>query len=71
MHLATATEMAKDSHPPAPELISVKVWATVYRKIRTVAAWKGVNIADYLSQSMLPIVDRDFEKMKQESEEDD
>jgi uncharacterized protein (DUF1778 family) len=44
-------------------LVSVKIDADVYRLIRTVAAWRGENIADYLSESMLPIAKRDVAKI--------
>lgn len=46
------------------ELISVKIEPDVYRLIRTVAAWKGENISEYLSEAVRPVAQRDFDRMK-------
>jgi hypothetical protein len=46
------------------ELISVKIRADVYRLVKTVAAWKGETVAEYLSEIALPPARRDFERMK-------
>ena len=45
-------------------LISVKIKPEVYRLVRTVAAWKGENIAEYLSEAVRPVVQRDCDRMK-------
>lgn len=50
-----------------PEQVSVKINADVYRLVRTVAAWKGVNISDYLSEIVEPIARRDMAKMQKEA----
>lgn len=49
--------------------VSVKMDADVYRMVRTVAAWRGVNVADYLSEIVAPIVKRDMVKMNKEMEQ--
>jgi hypothetical protein len=49
--------------------VSVKMDADVYRMVRTVAAWRGVNVADYLSEIVAPIVKRDMAKMNKEMEQ--
>jgi hypothetical protein len=46
--------------------VSVKIDAETYRVIRTVAAWKGLNVADYLSQIARGPADKDFAKMQRE-----
>jgi hypothetical protein len=48
--------------------ISVKIQADVYRKVRTVAAWRGVNISDYLSGIVDPVVSRDLAKINKEAD---
>ncbi len=50
--------------------VSVKMDAEVYRMVRTVAAWKGVNISEYLSANMAPIARRDMAKMQKEAAKD-
>ncbi len=49
--------------------VSVKIEADAYRVIRTVAAWKGLNVADYLTQIARPTADKDFAKMQREKKD--
>ena len=45
------------------ELISVKIDPEVYRLVRTAAAWKGVNVSEYLSEAVRPTAERDCAKI--------
>jgi hypothetical protein len=47
--------------------VSVKIDAAVYRKVKTVAAWQGISVAEYLSRVAAPAADRDMAKMTRES----
>jgi hypothetical protein len=38
--------------------------------VRTVAAWRGMNVADYLSQIVAPIVRKDMAKMNKEASQE-
>lgn len=46
--------------------ISVKIDVETYRKLRTVAAWKGVRVNEFLTQVVDPIMDRELSKMAKE-----
>ena len=64
--LAGSTVAKKTERPERtdkPELISVKIHADVYRLVRTAAAWKGQNIADYLSELARPGAERDCSRI--------
>jgi hypothetical protein len=47
--------------------VSVKINAEVYRLVRTVAAWRGVSIAEYLSEIVAPVVRRDLKEVNRQS----
>lgn len=47
--------------------ISVKINADVYRIIKTVAAWKGIPVSDYLSEIAGPPARRDMARMSKEA----
>jgi hypothetical protein len=47
--------------------ISVKIDPDVYRMVKTVAAWKDLNVAEYLSMIVEPIVRKDMAKMTKEA----
>lgn len=64
MSSASAVTVAKRNE------VSVKMDADVYRLVRTVAAWMGVNVSEYLSKSMAPIARRDMAKMQKEAGKD-
>lgn len=49
--------------------VSVKINADVYRMVRTVAAWKGENVSEYLSRIVEPQVRKDMAKMTKEASE--
>lgn len=49
-------------------LVSVKIDAEVYRLVKTVASWKDMNVADYLSEIARPIAERDFARISKEIE---
>jgi hypothetical protein len=55
----------KGDHGPRP-VVSVKIDADVYRLVRTVAAWKGVAVSDYLSGIVGPLARKDFARMQKE-----
>jgi hypothetical protein len=42
--------------------VPVKVDEEVIRKARIAASYKGVTLAEYLSEALRPIVDRDIEE---------
>jgi hypothetical protein len=46
--------------------VSVKIDSEVYRLIKTVASWKGLNVADYLTEIARPVAERDFAKINRE-----
>ena len=46
--------------------VSVKIDAGVHRKLRTVAAWKGRDQAEYLSEIVEAVCDRELAKMGRE-----
>ncbi len=50
--------------------VSVKIDADVYRVVRTVAAWKGLNVSEYLSAIVEPIARKDMAKMHKEAAKD-
>ena len=50
-----------------PDPISVKIDADVYRLLKTIAAWHGKHVSEYLTETMRPIVLRDFEAIKRGS----
>jgi hypothetical protein len=50
--------------------VSVRIDAEVYRLLKTVAAWKDVPIAEYLSDIVRPVVERDWAKINREVDRD-
>jgi hypothetical protein len=60
--VATGTVMGKRND------VSVKIDAEVYRLVRTVAAWRGVSVAEYLSEIVAPVVRKDLKKMNREAD---
>jgi hypothetical protein len=60
--VATDTAMGKRND------VSVKIDAAVYRKVKTVAAWQGISVAEYLSRVAAPAADRDMAKMTREAD---
>jgi hypothetical protein len=64
MILTSAPPMAKQRND-----VSVKIDAEVYRLVRTVAAWRGVAVAEYLSDIVRPAVQKDIAKMSKEAAE--
>jgi hypothetical protein len=59
----------KDKDKPAPAYVSVKIEAGIYRLIKTVAAWRGMHVHEYLSEIARGPAKRDFAKMQQEGHE--
>jgi hypothetical protein len=54
----------RESPPPAARrYVSIKIADDVRRKLRTVAAWKGVDMSQYLSALVEPILDRELAGM--------
>ncbi len=47
--------------------VSVKLEENVYQYVRTVAAWRGLNVADYLSDLVRVPARRDFVKLKEQA----
>lgn len=60
--MATGTMMGKRND------VSVKIDAEVYRLVRTIAAWRGVSVAEYLSEIVAPVVRKDLKKMNREAD---
>jgi len=52
--------------PPQRNETSVKIDSDVYRLVRTVAAWRGVNVSEYLSEIVAPIARRDVQRMQKD-----
>lgn len=48
--------------------VTIKIDTEVHRKLRTVAAWKGEDLAPYLTAIIEPILDRELLKMAREIE---
>ena len=44
-------------------LISIKIEVDVYRLAKTAAAWRGMDIAKYVSDAIRPIAARDCAKI--------
>ena len=59
MPLPGIEEMARDD-------ISVRISKKVYRLVKAVASFKGMTVADYLSQVVQPIAERDWKKINRE-----
>ena len=53
---------------PSPEKVSTKLKAALHRA-KTVAAWRGVDLEDYLDAILSPIVDRDFADLMKADQE--
>ena len=51
----------------ADKMLSVKIDADVYRMVKTIAAWRGVAVSDYLSEIVRPIAERDLAKVTREA----
>jgi hypothetical protein len=47
--------------------VSVKIDPDVYRMVKTVAAWRDMNVSEYLSMIVAPIVRKDMAKMHREA----
>jgi hypothetical protein len=60
--LAVADAMAKQRND-----VSVKIDAEVYRLVKTVAAWRGITVAEYLTDIVKPAVARDWAKIGREA----
>jgi hypothetical protein len=69
--MSSGATLAKNDKPKQRTYVSVKIDAEIYRLIRTVAAYRGVNVGDYLSDIAEPPARRDFDKMKKESGQDE
>ena len=50
--------------------VAVRIDTAVYRKLSTVAAWKGKGIAEYLSEIAGPVVERELLKIIPQSREE-
>jgi hypothetical protein len=48
--------------------VSVKIDAEVYRMVRTVAAWRGVSVAELLSDVVAPVIRKELKKMNREAD---
>lgn len=56
---ATATMPRKKRNDTA-----TKIDAEIIRKAKTIAAYKEISVAEYLSNFLKPIIDREFEKFR-------
>lgn len=58
--------------PGAPDVakrdnqMPVRINSNIYRDLRTVAAWRGLSVPDYLSQIVEPIIARALAEMAEE-----
>ena len=55
---AAKTDMAKPRND-----VSVKLDARVYRYAKSIAAWKDKGLAEYISQALAHIVEKDWKEM--------
>ncbi len=46
--------------------VSVKIDAKVYRLVKAVASYKGLSVAEYLSEIVKPLASRDWAKINRE-----
>lgn len=51
--------------------VSVKIAAGIYRKAKTIAAYRDVPLAEYLSDLLQLPVEKDYERMRKAMEEED
>jgi predicted HicB family RNase H-like nuclease len=49
----------------------VKIDASVYRKAQIVAAGKGISLAEYLSELLRPLVNKDYIRQAKEALKED
>jgi hypothetical protein len=66
--MATATKadpMAKKKHQdtPGPPTAAVKIDRALAGKARLIATDKGIDMAEYLSESLRAVIERDWAKM--------
>jgi hypothetical protein len=59
--------MASGVAEVAVKQVSVKIEASVYRMAKTVAAWQGRNISEYISEMLRPIVEKDLAAVSRET----
>lgn len=57
---------ARTLEMPKREDVAVKVEAAIYRKAKMVAAYRDITIAEYLSDLLRKLVERDYRKMTTE-----
>lgn len=57
------SNVSKRAKKQKPVLLSVKIHADVYRIVKTVAAWKGLNVADYLTAIAREPANLDFARI--------
>jgi hypothetical protein len=58
----------ESTRPTGPAMPTVKIDAEVYRLVRTVAAWRGVSVAEYLSDVVAPVIRKELKKMNREAD---
>jgi hypothetical protein len=51
---------------PKRDDVTVKITAAIYRKAKMVATYRGMPLAEYLSETLKKPVDRDFHKLREE-----
>lgn len=54
----------------APPRVTVKISAEWHRKARTVASYRGIDLADYLDGLISGPVEKDFKALGKEIQED-
>jgi hypothetical protein len=67
VHDRPAEPEEEPTRPTGPAMPTVKIDAGVYRLVRTVAAWRGVSVAEYLSEIVAPVIHKELKKMARES----
>jgi hypothetical protein len=55
-----ATEEREVARKP---MVSVKLDPEVYRQVKMLAAWKGQDVGEYLTDLVRPVAQREFRKM--------
>lgn len=70
MSIATmAKKKTPSAQQPADGRVNAKLRASLHRRAKIVATWRGVDLEDYLHSVLAPAVERDFAEMVREDAE--
>ena len=66
MSVATMPQADKPKKTPGEKYASIKVREGIVKKARLVAAHEGASIGELLSDILEPVIDRKYEKFRQD-----